>query len=557
MERSFGERATTGFAWNYFYKITEFGLINCYTILVVRHFGPEISAPYAVFTALCTTLAMVAAFAVDGVLLRYIQRISHNDPSAGFEISGFTGLRDFLKTLFAFRMLIVFVVALLIVAGIYLFPLVFPSVSIETIGPLQRFIPYLIIFLFAQSITAFCTFSLIGLLENKRTFLASFISRGLLVAGGFVLLLQGTLSLHGAIILYVGSAVINALVLMYALRKEVDNHAPSDGKGSLSFSGFLKKIWEMVSRPKQMKLFLATPIMLYGITTWGSDMLSAVLGRQPDIIMMRAMLGESPQISYYLSASIVILVTEYIFLFGFGGTLVSIFSKLAHEDEQEHHRSQYPRLARAREEIAGFQNVVLIPLCAYMMVFTPQVIHSVYGSKYDEAIPMIRIGLVALSLAVGMFGGGMQITSLVAIGKERLVFRNRLFWGITNVTANIFLIRAFGGLGAVIGTHFSNAFACGSESYFARKHIGNFAVNSISTIRILLIAGVSTLASYALMGWIGSDESPIIATAISLLVSASLTALLYYVFKVQEAKKVLMRIQMLFRQTNVVTLGND
>src|SRR2546421_12502814 len=101
-EVSFREQATKGFVWNYAYKLAEFGLVNLYTILVVRHFGPSVSSPYAFFTALTTTLALVSAFAVDGVLLRYIQRIQ---PSKAQQISGYdelerSGLRTFLGTLF-------------------------------------------------------------------------------------------------------------------------------------------------------------------------------------------------------------------------------------------------------------------------------------------------------------------------------------------------------------------------------------------------------------------------------------------------------------------------
>src|SRR5436853_1771889 len=115
-EVSFRQRAAKGFAWNYFYKLAEFGFMNLYTILVVRHFGPSISAPYALFTAICTTLSMVGAFAVDGVLLRYIQRVTNEDehiPSAVLERSG---LRNFLKTLFAFRLLVVSVISILLLA---------------------------------------------------------------------------------------------------------------------------------------------------------------------------------------------------------------------------------------------------------------------------------------------------------------------------------------------------------------------------------------------------------------------------------------------------------
>ena len=124
-QRTFRERASRGFAWNYFYKLTEFGLMNCYTILVVRHFGPEISAPYAVFTALCTTISMIGAFAVDGVLLRYIQRISANEDAGHENISNIENfsLRSFLKTLFAFRILVVTIVSLLIFITLFFLPL--------------------------------------------------------------------------------------------------------------------------------------------------------------------------------------------------------------------------------------------------------------------------------------------------------------------------------------------------------------------------------------------------------------------------------------------------
>ena len=557
-ERTFRERASRGFAWNYLYKLTEFGLMNCYTILVVRHFGPDISAPYAVFTALCSTISIVSAFAVDGVLLRHIQRISANENPGHGNIDSIEnfGLRSFLKTLFAFRILVVTVVSVLIFITLFFLPLLVPSFA-ETLGSVRKFSPHIIVFLYAQAITAFCTFSLIGLLETKRVFFASLVSRGLLLGGGLFLILEGVLSLQYAIGLYILSAVINALYLLFVFSAEISKNAGGSSHRRFPVSSVAGEIWRMMTGARHIKLFLATPLMLYGITTWGSDILSTVLGRQPDILMMRAMLGEySPQIGYYLSASILLLVTEYIFLFGLGGTLVSIFSKLAHDDEKEHGKKSYPRLASARKEIAGFQNVVLLPLCAYMLVFAPIVMRSIYGDKYDAAIPMIRIGLSALALAVGFFGGGMQITSLVAIGKERLVFRNRLFWGITNVAANFFLIRSYGGLGAIIGTQFANAFSCGTESYFARKLIGA-SFDLLGTLRIMIISAVSVTCGYYLVQMIGDESAYLFNSIISILITGTITAFLYVLLKVPEAKKVWHRIRGLFQQTQSGGLVNE
>jgi O-antigen/teichoic acid export membrane protein len=557
-ERTFREHATRGFAWNYLYKITEFGLLNLYTVLVVRHFGPEISAPYAVFTALCTTISMVSAFAVDGVLLRYIQRIQANEQQALRDFTNIEnlGLRGFLKTLFVFRILTVTVISLLIFIALFFLPHLIPSFA-STLGSVREFSPYIIIFLYAQAAIAFCTFSLIGLLETKRVFFASLISRGLLLSGGLFLVFDGSLSIRYAVGLYIASAVVNALYLLFAFSAELSKGSGSGIRRRYPVVSVMREVWHMVIRPHTIKLFLATPLMLYGITTWGSDILSTVLGRQPDILMMRAMLGEySPEIGYYLSASILLLVTEYIFLFGLGGTLVSVFSKLAHDDEKELNRKSYPRLARARTEIAGFQNVVLLPLCAFMMVFAPHVIRGIYGGKYDAAILMIRIGLVALALAVGLFGGGMQITSLVAIGKERLVFRNRLFWGITNLAANFFLIRYYGGLGAIIGTQFANAFACGTESYFAKKLVGS-SFHLLGTVRIIAVSVVSAAGAYVVVQMIGAEGAYIVNSIIGVLVVAGVTTGLYILLKVPEAKRIWQQVRALFQQTNSEALLHE
>lgn len=191
------------------------------------------------------------------------------------------------------------------------------------------------------------------------------------------------------------------------------------------------------------------------------------------------------------------------------------------------------------------------------MVFAPDVMRSVYGSKYDEAIPMIRIGLVALVLSVGIFGGGMQITSLVAIGRERLVFRNRLFWGITNLAANFFLIRMYGGIGAMIGTQFANAFACGAEGYFARKIIGGNVFDVIATSRIFLIAGIAAFTGYFLVSIIVPSGNPPMNAVIGIAICGIITTLLYIILKVPEAKKLWQRMQLLFQQSKFSRFAHD
>lgn len=536
----FREQATRGFVWNYVYKMTEFGIVNLYTILVVRHFGPSVSAPYSIFTAIGTTLAIFSSFATDGVLLRYIQRVKNNTEYRATHIADIErfNIRDFLTTLFTFRIIVLFLVSTIIV----LIFLVAPFAA--NIPP--RYLLYILCYLFTQSIVGFCTVSLIGLLETKSVFIASFIARGILILTGIIFVINDWLQLDEAIVLFIVSALLNAVILFYNMRKELDKHDVSGEKSQLHFRSIVRNLNHFFTTRGQLRLFLATPVMVYGITTWGSDLLSGVLGKQPDILMMGAILGEhSPQIGFYSSASIVLLVTEYIFLMGLGGTLVSIFSKLAHDDEKDIPFKNYSRLSHARLEIAGFQNVVLLPVCAFMMFFAPEVVRFAYGNKFDDAIPLIRIGLVALAISVGIFNGGMQVTSLVAIGKPKIVFRNRLFWGTANLISNYFLIHSYGAMGAIIGTQFCNAFACGAEGFFAARHIGS-SFDLFGTSRITVISLIGASAGFFVVRMLNS-ELDFLRVVSGGLICGVIIVLLYAVFRVPEATAVWKRIQSFLR----------
>src|SRR5438105_9340573 len=95
------QRVTRGFAWNHLYKAVEHGGINLYAILIVRKFGPALGGNYAVYLAITGTLAILAAFAVDGALLRYLPRIMRGESQYGEK--KIEGLRPFLVEMFAFR----------------------------------------------------------------------------------------------------------------------------------------------------------------------------------------------------------------------------------------------------------------------------------------------------------------------------------------------------------------------------------------------------------------------------------------------------------------------
>jgi len=264
-------------------------------------------------------------------------------------------------------------------------------------------------------------------------------------------------------------------------------------------------------------------------------MLSAVLGRQPDILMLRGFYGEhAREVGLYNVASMLLLVTEYIFFLGFGGALVSIFSKYAHEDEAEKNSiSAYPRMTRARGEVAGFQYITLIPLCGFVFVFALHVIRLIYGTQYDDAAFSLQIGIILLAINVAVFGGGLPITSLVAIGKPRLVLYSRITWGVINLVGNFFLIKYYGVIGAIIGTNACNMLACATEDYFARKYIGN-SIKYLSMIKIVALTSISACLIWYLDDTLFIALSTLFRLGISALIYFLVTYLLFWILKLPE-----------------------
>ncbi len=552
------QRITRGFAWNHLYKIVEFGGINLYAILVSRKFGPELSGSYAVFFSISGTLVILGAFAVDGVLLRYLPRILRGEHAFGEH--KIEGIRPFLIELFAFRLLVNLVLVTLLILVLAILPNYFPGL-ISSLGTIRQLWPYFVIYLLAQAGVAFSTYTLIGLLQVKWVFYASLITRTSLLAGGLLLIFSGNLSLEGAVALFAFAAVANAALLLFWVNRHVE-HESSQGLRK-EFKHFRKRLAGFVSKPNRIRIFILMPFMLYGVTTWGNDVLSTVLGRQPDILMMRALLGENaPDIGLYDAASRLAQMTEYIFLFGLGGALVSVFSELAYDDEQhplplqgvKKARFHYPRLLNGRREISGFQTVATGPIFAFMLTFSPLVLEVVYGAKFAGAQQLLFISLVLQTLTVIVFGGGMHITSLVAIGKERVVFANRLSWGLLNLIVNYFLIKSFGALGAMIGTQCANAGACATESLISARWIGQ-SLLPFRSLAIMGIVSASALLTYFGAAMIPLTISPLFRLVAAGIMMATLTITGYIVFRIPEAHNVLGKIRSLRKKTEPTALS--
>jgi O-antigen/teichoic acid export membrane protein len=493
MSANFRSKVTRGFAWNHLYKITEYGLINLYNVLVIRHFGPDLVGPYALYLSIGTTLSLIGAFAVDGVLLRYSAHAFADD---GKETDPFL-LRPvtFLHKLLSLRLIVVTFIALLVVLVLWVLPVSSPEMG-QKLGSLPSLAPYLVIFLFAQAIIAYSSSVMLGLLDVRPVFLASLISRVLLILLGFLALAGDVLTLDRAVLIHTLAAVVYAVALFLYLNRKLGADASPILTWLRSVGGYVR---EYATSWSLFRTFLGSTVISYGIATWGTDLLSAILSRQPDILMLSAILGEhSAQLGYYQVGAMLLLLAEYALLFGLGGTLVAAFSNLSREDQHDHSGERYPKLANARRKVFRFQLATTTPLFFFLIFFAEPFVQLVFGRDYLPVVPMFQAGLSVLLLTVGFVGGGMHVTSLVSVGRQKTVFRVRLFWGALNLVGNYFLIINFGAIGALLGTQVANLGACATESVIADRLIGPSREWS-AIVKIILVSAVSTALPWLLL----------------------------------------------------------
>jgi O-antigen/teichoic acid export membrane protein len=535
---SFRDRVTKGFAWTHLYKFAEYGLINLYNILVIRHFGPELVGPYALYLSAGTMLSLVGSFAVDGVLLRYTSH-AFNKQAETEEL--LQEPQSFLQRLLAFRFVSVTLLSILALVALLFYRAVSPTLDADTSSLLMLW-PYVLVFLFSQAVVAFSTFTMMGLLEARLVFISSLVSRCVLIAVGFFALTTNTLDLERAVQIHVGTSFLYAALLFIAMKRVVASHT---GKPAGSwFRGVAGAVRQFVTSRKYLVGFLSSSVIAYGVTTWGTDILSSVLSRQPDILMLTAILGEkSRQIGYYQVGAMVLLLAEYALLFGLGGTLVAAFSSVAREDEINKESDRYPRLSNARRKVFSFQLAATSPLFVFLIFFAEPFVRLIFGAAYLPTVSMIQYGLVVLLVTVGIVGGGMHITSLVSIGRQRTVFKVRLIWGAINLVGNYFLILWLGAIGALLGTQLANMGACATEGIIADRRIG--PSRNLNSVLILFATSlISVVLPWLIVARSGLD------TWTTILVGAVMSVVLYLglaiVFRIEDVMQVLDRLSQAF-----------
>ena len=203
---------------------------------------------------------------------------------------------------------------------------------------------------------------------------------------------------------------------------------------------------------------------MFGAVLLGNDILSFLLGRQSDILVLSFWYPGSPIVSIYDKAFQAGLVVEFIVTVGFAGVLLSVFAEMAVRARAQ--------LGEAYQRTLAIIQMAFIPVAAFVVYYAPVLVVALYGNQYAPAAALLRAFLLLDIIDIGVFGRGLNITLLNVINRERVVLLNRCLWGAANISANLYLIPHYGALAALITTRACNLGAVGIEHLLVRRAIG-------------------------------------------------------------------------------------
>jgi O-antigen/teichoic acid export membrane protein len=470
-----GPRFLRSFAWNHAARLVDFGLLYLVRVLVARALGPQHDSVYALFANLLTFPVLLTAFGTDWVVLKHVPPTL----AAGEH----DRVASILRRTFVARVLASAIGGALVSALLGL-----GMAEGSRWGVLAPYAGFAVVFVIGQNLMQFGMAANTALHRTRTLFMVNTAVRGSLFIGLLVIIAVGQLTPGAAIAAVSIAAAVGAIAYSSGLRTRMRGTAVN---------------------------VALRPMLAYGAALLGQDVLSLVLGRWSDIIIISYWFPGGTSVSMYDNGFQFGMMVQLAVTVGLGGVLFSTFAEMA---------------AHARENMAGalsrvlqIVQLVFFPFAAFVIVIAPSLVGVVYGQAYAAVTMFVQVYVAIDCIVVGVFGGGNCALALNTIGQQNFVVRNRMSWGIVNIALNLAVIPAYGPLAALACTRLCVAGAECVEFINVRRKIGRFW-NARALEAPLLIAVVAGVLSWALapVGLAGIA----VAGAIFLGVGAAVVALM-------------------------------
>jgi O-antigen/teichoic acid export membrane protein len=204
--------------------------------------------------------------------------------------------------------------------------------------------------------------------------------------------------------------------------------------------------------------------------------------------------------------------------------LFPVFSRLSKEKEN--------KFIDVQSRSVKFLLIGFIPIMAILMVFSKEVISIILGKEFVKAVPLMRI----LTLSLGFqFFSILFIKTLYALNRQRVAIVCVAACLAVNILGDIFLIPAWGYIGAGIATLLAETLLFGLTGLSVARYL---------SVRSLLSAGAKLVIAGSVMVifWIGLGDRANLLTLI--LGGLSYPSLLWVLHVLDDQESLWVRDQM-------------
>jgi PST family polysaccharide transporter len=386
-------------AWLSFDKFLRMGVGLVVNIWVVRYLGPDRFGQLSYATAFVALFGAIATLGLDGIVVRELVR----NPSESHEISGSA---FFLRVAGGFTTVAVSFIAVFLLRRND--PLSWSLVAIIAIGTIFQAFDVIDFWFQSQVLSRYTVIA-----KNSAFLLMALVKVGLILS-------------HASLIMFAWAAlaeiILGAIGLVLAYR----------------YLGHRATVWRGAFSRSLSLLGDSWPMILSG--------LSVAIYMKIDQVMLGDMAGNGA-VGIYTSAT---KLTEIWYMIPMV-IVSSVFPAIVQSKEQDE-QLYYRRITRLFSLMAA----VSLPIAVPMSLCSNWVVEKLYGAGYQAAGPVLAVHIWAsLFVFYGVAQGPWDLTENLT----RLAMIRIVIGAIVNILLNLWLIPAYGALGAAVATVVSQALA--------------------------------------------------------------------------------------------------
>ncbi len=399
-------------------RVTGAGLSFAVNVIIARLLGAEGAGVYFLSLTVASIGGMIGRVGLNNTLMRFVAERASQDAWGKAQLTYRRGLTIAVVASVA--------VAIVLSAGAAMIATRVFAVPALT-GPLRIMawgIPVL-------ALVSLHTELLKGIDEVERAMLL----RGFgvpLLAAPLLLIVAGPYGVEGAVLVYVGAAVVVVAVggyFWHSCTPNVGGHAEQDAEADITYRALLRSSLPLLVVASMGKVIRWTDTVLLGI--WESARVVGIY-----------------EVAFKTS-----MLTAFI--------LVAANSVASPKFAAFHAEKDHDALESLLQQVTLVVTILTVPVVVVLMVF-PEYVLWVFGTEFGVGAGALRI------LALGQFIGvtmGSVIQVLIMTGHEKTVRNVTILGAVSNLVLNVFLVPLYGMYGAATATSTSSVIASVAAVY--------------------------------------------------------------------------------------------